>query len=249
MTIKTKKSSSFIPTFHKLKTRGTSGRLKIYTYVPPPPQWTPEKIAGLLFWYDPSDNYTDGADVGAWAKRAGSQGTTLTSSGTARPTRSTLNGTRILAFDRSLSQVLSYPLSTAWTLGVVICVAQYVSSGGGTFANYDGLVTGNGEEGGRTVWIGTVGSGTFYNSTGVTNYTDGAETMSAGIDSPHVYRAVAGYGVMTVYGMAVGRDRTWADRHWNGLIGDIVGLPRDASAEDIAATEDYLRAKYGLSLP
>lgn len=251
MTIKMKKSSSFIPTFHKLKTKGSSGSSKIYTYVPPPP-WTPEKIDGLLFWYDPADTYTDGENVGTWTKRAGSQGTTLTSSGTARPTRSELNGARILSFDRSLSQVLSCAVGTTWTLGVVICVAQYVSSGGGTFTGYNGLFTSNQGDSGLVVWIGTPGYDTFYDFGMATLYTDGAETMSAGIDSPHVYRAVGRYDVVTDgYGMAVGRDRiyTYAERYWNGLIGDIVGLPRDASAEDIAATENYLRAKYGLSLP
>lgn len=207
------------------------------------------KIAGLLFWYDPSDNYTDGADVGAWAKRAGSQGTTLTSSGTARPTRSTLNGTRILAFDRSLSQVLSCAADTMWTLGVVICVAKYVSSGGGTFYGYDGIFTSNGGSNSTAVWVGDAGSGNFYDLGLTTLYTDGAATMSAGIDSPHVYRAVGVADGISSSGMVVGRDRYWAVRHWNGLIGDIVGLPRDASAEDIAATENYLRAKYGLSLP
>lgn len=212
----------------------------------PVPPWTPEDIAGLLFWYDPADTYTDGENVGTWTKRAGSQGTTLTSSGTARPTRATLNGARILSFNRSLLQVLSFAAGTTWTLGVVICVAKYVSSGGGTFSGYDGILSSGNNGGGElAVWVGTAGLGDFYNLGLATLYTDGTETMSAGIDSPHVYRARATADGISGSGMIVGRDRTWADRHWNGLIGDIVGLPRDASAEDIAATEDYLATKYG----
>lgn len=211
---------------------------------PGPPPWTPEEL-NPLFWFDPSDEYTDGASVGSWALRTGSQGTTLTSSGTARPTRSTLNGQRILAFDRTLLQIMSFSSSTAWTLGIIICVAQYVSTNWpGQFEEYDGLLTENTNN--IAIWVGVRHASSFYNF-GLGGYhKDGASTYNAGIDSAHIYR-FTGNTEIGCLGMIVGRDRQFSERYWNGLIGDIIGLPLSTSAEDISKTEEYLATKYSIT--
>lgn len=254
MTIKMKKSSSFIPTFHELKTRGTSGRLKIYTYVPPPPPWTPERITGLQFWFDPADDYTDNTSVGLWAKRAGSVAINSVTQATAsnKPTRDThTNGQRVLRFDSSASQYLVNPEGPTilWDYGYLIYVALYdvgsvfssspsaVSGGDAT----DGL-TENGING-TTTW--RLDGGTYYR-------TDGIETREAGLGTPHVYTCYRYYQEVPYYifphtlkGLNVGRDRTYD--YWGGWIGDIVSLnSATSSISDVEEVENYLATKYGL---
>lgn len=235
--------------------------------------FNPRQIAGLVGWWDSTDNATITTDTGvsAWADKAG--GYTLTqSTGANQPTISSINGNQAFDYNGS-SQLLT---STAPGLADLVDGSSVVPttifavvepdvadqsavpvswrSTSVGFVLYGSLMPLTGSVW-RTIYRSNDGTAVFISSTDtyttqpyVTSTTTGADIVgrvngAEVIDTPNTAAALP----LSSNSFAVGALST-PSAFLDGKIGDVLIYNRVLSASEVARVERWLAGKFGITL-
>ena len=212
-----------------------------------------------VLWYDFADEATvttSGTEITAVTDK-GSRGWTLTSP-TNKPTYVTgINGKKCLDWGASPSHsaFMYNSDTTSTTIGEVYVVVD--ASFGGTASNYAGLFTSY-----NNAWYilaiassleneGTGFNQLFVNG-GTSNRFSGGLFTSPSIDNPAIMRINNSSSTTfnTTGGFEIGNDRgnSSLNRGWCGLIGEYIVFSSVLSSTDRATVENYLSAKWGITL-
>jgi hypothetical protein len=123
-------------------------------------------------------------------------------------------------------------------------------TGGSTFNNYNGLVTSSVTSDGGIIFIGNVGTTSWY-PIGIT-YTipvlNGTPTYVAipTIQSPFIVRTFSASSV-NLRGLRIGIDRVFTDRIWQGFISEVICYNTALSTTQRLGIEKYLANKWGIT--
>lgn len=206
------------------------------------PGFSPSDISGLRLWYKADSlGLSDGDSVETWADLSGNA-RTLTSVSSPTFRQNILNGHPVVRFVPNDVMAATAPIS----FRTAIAVVKYNAP---TFADFSGLLTGTGTEGGDLVFVGHNGGTKWYDQgLGVTYRKSGGEIinpMAAPMEEFAIVQISLG-GVGWTITPQVGNDRIYSPRFWNGDVAEIICYETVLSLKNLEYVGSYLADKYNL---
>lgn len=208
-----------------------------------------------LVWYDFADEttVTEASSQVSSITDKGSRGWTLTKSATGPTYATGINSLKCADWGSAgHSNYLRNTSSTSTNIAEIYVVLD--ANFGGTFQNYNGLVTGTGASSffvvgnlnGTGFFAGSFNAA-FVNGSGSNQYSSGILTT---INSPALLRIkkTDNTTVNTTTGIQIGMDRTNSGRGWGGLIGEVIAFSSVLSDTDRSAVQSWLASKWNLTL-
>lgn len=216
-------------------------------------------IGKLVLWLDANDNSTlftdsscttpagDTNTIGCWKDKSVYENHAIQTNPSNEPTLNydRLNALPVLSFDGSGDQILS---NHQMDIGTVCLVANYNLAG---FSNYPGLFTRSVPVDGLYDYIftGNGAGSTFYPPYAVEdNYTNRTMTWDFAPLNDHKIICSRMKTVSSWADVLLGCDRGYSGRYWNGDIAEVMVFDEILNTKDREAVENYLSAKYNITL-
>jgi hypothetical protein len=217
-----------------------------------PGTFQPDWFSNCMAWYRADQGITlvSGA-VSQWNDLSGNGNTLTQSTSAARPTISTLQGIPALSFNGADSQYLSMSGNASATplTAFIVCQVSNQSTTQAAVSTIDGL--------GFVVYTPTSSAvAVRYGATPI--------AVTANATNPHIYAGIANGTSSNAYldsvatsgtmgnsdnsGITVGAHQGGSSLFWTGLVAEIIYFSSLLSSTQIATVNNYLGAKYRISL-
>jgi hypothetical protein len=187
--------------------------------------------------------------VTSWTDSSGNGRDVSTASNTPSYQTNELNGLPVVRFDGIDDRFNTATSSFAFKH--VFAVAKYSAATFPGGAVYPGLVSGdNSGSGHKLILVGETSTTRFFDDGGFTTvyYLNGTLTAEASMTGPMAAFAHFSISYSTGWSqpIAIGRDREFSGRYWDGDVAEIIAYDSVLSTTDRQAVEAYLADKWGL---